>query len=46
MVVGDTDVASLTQCRVPPPLATRLVGTQPLITFITLGAEIERLRGS
>jgi len=38
MVVWDTDVASLThKRRVPPALVTRLVGTYPLITFITPG---------
>ncbi|WP_250005937.1 type II toxin-antitoxin system VapC family toxin [Actinoplanes sp. M2I2] len=35
-VISDTDVASLIiKKRLPPTLATRLLGTQPLITFVT-----------
>jgi hypothetical protein len=37
-VVLDTDVASRTfKGRLPPGLATRLVGVQPLLTFVTVG---------
>jgi hypothetical protein len=37
-VILDTDVASLShKGRLPDPLATRLIGRRPLITFITLG---------
>jgi len=37
-VVLDTDVASLThRRRLPAPLAARLVGRRPIITFVTLG---------
>ncbi|MCY1140113.1 type II toxin-antitoxin system VapC family toxin [Actinoplanes sp. Pm04-4] len=35
-VVLDTDAASLIiKKRLPPTLSTRLIGTQPLITFVT-----------
>ena len=37
-VILDTDVASLShKGKLPDPLATRLIGRRPLITFITLG---------
>lgn len=37
-VILDTDVASLShKGRLSDPLATRLIGRRPLITFITLG---------
>ncbi|MFJ5740715.1 PIN domain-containing protein [Streptomyces microflavus] len=37
-VVLDTDVSSLThKGRLTGPLATRLIGRRPLITFVTLG---------
>lgn len=37
-VVLDTDVASLThKGRLASPLATRLIGRKPLITFVTFG---------
>ncbi|MFF5081249.1 hypothetical protein ACFY36_29730 [Actinoplanes sp. NPDC000266] len=35
-VVLDTDVASLIiKKRLPPTLATRLIDTQPVLTFVT-----------
>jgi hypothetical protein len=49
-VILDTDVASLThKRRLPQPLATRLTGRRPLITFVTLGeltkwAEIRHIK--
>jgi toxin FitB len=37
-VVLDTDVASRSfKGRVPPGLAARLIGRQPLLTFVTIG---------
>ncbi|XRQ02693.1 type II toxin-antitoxin system VapC family toxin [Actinomadura welshii] len=37
-VILDTDVASLSHKRkLKDPLATRLIGREPLITFVTLG---------
>jgi predicted nucleic acid-binding protein len=37
-VVLDTDVASRSfRERLPPRLATRLVGKQPILTFVTVG---------
>ena len=37
-VVYDTDVASRSfKGRLPAALATRLVGRQPLVTFVTVG---------
>jgi predicted nucleic acid-binding protein len=37
-VVLDTDVASLAhRRRLPAPLAARLAGRRPIITFVTLG---------
>ncbi|WP_460663037.1 hypothetical protein [Kribbella swartbergensis] len=37
-VILDTDVASLLHKRkLTGPLTTRLIGRQPLITFVTLG---------
>jgi predicted nucleic acid-binding protein len=37
-VVLDTDVASRSfRERLPPPLAARLVGKQPILTFVTVG---------
>jgi toxin FitB len=37
-VVFDTDVASLSfKQQLPPSLLARLIGTQPCITFVTLG---------
>ncbi|MEU5030934.1 hypothetical protein [Streptomyces milbemycinicus] len=37
-VILDTDVASLSHKRkLSGPLATRLIGRKPLITFVTLG---------
>lgn len=37
-VILDTDVASLTHKRkLTGPLATRLIGREPLITFVTFG---------
>ncbi len=37
-VVLDTDVASRSfRKRLPPRLATRLVGKQPILTFVTVG---------
>src|SRR2546427_7454272 len=37
-VILDTDVASLTHKRkLAGPLATRLIGRKPLITFVTFG---------
>jgi predicted nucleic acid-binding protein len=38
LVIWDTDVASLThKGRVPVTLGTKLIGTDPLITFVTVG---------
>jgi predicted nucleic acid-binding protein len=37
-IVLDTDVASLIlRDRVPPTIATKLIGRPPIITFVTLG---------
>jgi predicted nucleic acid-binding protein len=47
VVVFDTDVASRSfRDRLPPTLAARLVGRQPLLTFVTVGelAKWTRLR--
>jgi predicted nucleic acid-binding protein len=46
-VVLDTDVASRSfKNRLPPQLAARLVGAQPLVTFVTVGelTQWKRLR--
>jgi toxin FitB len=44
-VVPDTDVASRSfKGRLPPALAARLVGRQPLLTFVTIGELTQRAR--
>lgn len=41
-VVLDTGVASLARkCELTGPLATRLIGPKPLITFVTCGELIK-----
>ncbi len=44
-VILDTDVASLSHKRkLTGPLATRLIGRRPLITFVTYGELTKRTR--
>ena len=44
-VVFDTDVASRSfRERLAPRLATRLVGTQPILTFVTVGELAQRTK--